>query len=232
MTKRRGGILLLVTETFWALTWQGHSNGFQISLWGFFLSFFGQTLPCDWKNCTVFCGTEVISRSGYLEHSGIGRGPSLGLKCSGTDRAPSLGLQNYYFQRGAVMPCYAARAKQSASKVRETGGTMSSPRNNVLPRTRQKGGTWRAGRSWSCMDIMPLIWLPYFSNTWEQRVILAFLSVLIFDWKKNNPQISIHHHHYYPERTEGRLRNEWQGYVSLASAKLCTLYEITSSMTA
>lgn len=40
MTKgRRGGILLLVPEPFSALTWQGHSNGVQISLWGFFFFF-------------------------------------------------------------------------------------------------------------------------------------------------------------------------------------------------
>lgn len=46
MKGRRGGILLLAPEPFSALTWQGHSNGFQISLWRFF---FCQMLLWDWK---------------------------------------------------------------------------------------------------------------------------------------------------------------------------------------
>lgn len=55
-------------------------------------------------------------------------------------------------QMGATVPCYAARAQQSACRWEKQERPRlhmgQPPRNNVLPRTRQKGGTLRAGISW------------------------------------------------------------------------------------
>lgn len=54
---------------------------------------------------------------------------------------------------------------------------------------------------------------PMLGVTWERRVTFEFLSVLTQDVEKNKPKVSIH---YYPQRTKGRLTNEWQGCVSFA----------------
>lgn len=185
----------------------------------------------DWKSCTVFCETqrktEVISWPGHSEHSGTGRGPSLG-------------LQNYFCPDGINHSLLCSKSTVECLEVREAEGTTYphglASKEQCVTQDQAEGRDlegWDTLAEWSCVDTMPLIPLPFFSNTWEWRGgVLAFLSVLILDWEKNDPKIYIHQRHYYPERTEVRLENEWQRHVSLAPVKLCTSNEITSGMTA
>lgn len=138
-----GSILLLAPEPFSALTWQGHSNGFQISLWGFFFFLLVRCFFEIGKTALSFVKPKRRLKSFH------GQGT---WSIQELAEGPPSACRIITAQMGATVPCYAARAQQSAGRweKQETPRLHMGqpPRNNVLPRTRQKGGTLRVGISW------------------------------------------------------------------------------------
>lgn len=87
-------------------------------------------------------------------------------------------------------------------------------------------GTWA---KYHC-NFKPLLWLSYSRH--DLRTEGHLWIPFSLNTGCGEEQTSIRYHRYYPQRTKGRSRNEWQGCASFAPVKLCTSYGMTYRMTA
>lgn len=150
-------------------------------------------------------------------------------------------MEKYHCQDGRERPCSVpTRARQSNSGwVEGTGMTppaqmcISLPDSPSHPEPRERREQWSWVGTWTNYHCnFKSLLCPIPNMIWELRVTSENLSVLTLDVEKSKPKISIHYRHYYPQRTKGRPRNEWQGCASFAPVKLCTSHGVTYRMTA